>query len=564
MGDLLEPRDLEYAALSTLLQPYEKKERYQSATFLNWFLENIFRLDEVAADDALCDNNNDKGIDGVYIDDINERIVLLQSKLRQNANSTLGDTDLKEFKGSLAQFSSPDAIDRILAGNANADLKKLLTRNDVKGLLEKGYSVHGIFVVNVDADDNAVEFLAHNPDIMLYDRARIAKDFIDLDRDPGIDGSFTFSCKDITPLEYVAKTTARLFLFPAPATELVKLQGIADGSLFSQNVRLALGNTKVNKDIQSTISDRAEHAKFPLFHNGITLICGTATYDRETLTVADYAVVNGAQSLTTLYKSREALTDDLRILTRVVETRGDVELARQITTNSNNQNAIKPRDSRSNHALQTRLKREFENKFRGSLIYEVKRGEAHAAGSDIITNEEAGRLLLAFDCEEPWSSHQVYKIFDDEYAKIFGRPEVDADRIVFLHRLMHLIETRLNLFKNKALSRYTIARYFLLYIVKLILKGDQAGEVIIRQPSLVVSDPEKWNAFQSVVDEMLKGVVVDLDYEFEKDGTSDYKSDLKSPLKAASIAQEVLRTYEKDVARGKAVAVSALAKVVDL
>ncbi|MFZ0030471.1 MAG: AIPR family protein [Candidatus Cybelea sp.] len=400
--------------------------------------------------------------------------------------------------------------------------------------------------------------MAHNADITLYDRRRIAAEYIDLETDPGIKGAFSFTCSDIKPLEYAAKSTARLFLFPALATELVNLQGIADGSLFSQNVRLALGNTKVNKDIQTTISDKAEHAKFPLFHNGITLICRQADFDGPKLTVTDYAVVNGAQSLTSLYKQKANITSDLRILTRVVETRGDIPLARQITTNSNNQNAIKPRDSRSNHVLQTRLKAEFEANYAGKIVYEVKRGEHNPDGVAVITNEEAGRLLLAFDCEEPWASHQVYKIFDDEYAKIFGRPEVDAHRIVFLYRTMQLIEEHLGGSNNKAFSRYTISRFFLLYILKKIFMTNEAGQKIVRNPRAVVAEAT-WEKYASIVEEILKGTIVDLDYEISRDGAStDYKSDLKSPSKAAAIAQEVLRTYEKDVAREKAPPVSQL------
>src|SRR5262249_1158002 len=112
----MQPADLEYTSLQKLIGPYSVKGRTESASFLNWFLENIYRLDDVAADDAICDKPNDKGIDGIQVDEINEEINERQGKVRQKANSTLGDTDLKEFAGTLSQLATPANIDLILNG----------------------------------------------------------------------------------------------------------------------------------------------------------------------------------------------------------------------------------------------------------------------------------------------------------------------------------------------------------------------------------------------------------------------------------------------------------------
>jgi AIPR protein len=81
-----------------------------------------------------------------------------------------------------------------------------------------------------------------------------------------------------------------------------------------------------------------------VFHNGVTILCTDVdTSVQGQLTVKDYSVVNGPQSLTSFYDEKAKLTDDLRVLVKVVALREDA-LARTITENSNNQNAIKPRD----------------------------------------------------------------------------------------------------------------------------------------------------------------------------------------------------------------------------
>jgi hypothetical protein len=69
---------------------------------------------------------------------------------------------------------------------------------------------------------------------------------------------------------------------------------------------------------------------------------------------------------------------------------------------------------------------------------EIKRGE-DSKGLTTITNEAAGLLLLAFDLKRPWATHRKYQIFEDDHAEVFGRPAVDADRIV----LCHILGTRI-------------------------------------------------------------------------------------------------------------------------
>ena len=49
------------------------------------------------------------GVDGVYVDLNLETIYVFQCKLGKNPKRSLGDTQLKEFAGSLGQFSSPCA-----------------------------------------------------------------------------------------------------------------------------------------------------------------------------------------------------------------------------------------------------------------------------------------------------------------------------------------------------------------------------------------------------------------------------------------------------------------------
>jgi hypothetical protein len=548
----MQPKDLEYANLKKVIASYEVKGRSESASFLNWFLENVYRLDDVAADDAICDQSNDKGIDAIYIDHNEEEIHLLQSKVRQNAGATVGDVTLKNLAGSLAQFQTPDAIEALLQGEANANLKRIITKSDLRGLVQSGYKVIGVFVTNELLDKTARDYLAINRIVTVYDRNRIANETIDIEKDGGINETFSFEVDYVAPMKFEVGAEATAYLFPALASELVKLKGISDGTLFSQNVRLALGSTPVNKAIGKSIQDKSEHKYFPLFHNGVILLCGDAKLDKGRLDIKDYVVVNGAQSLSTFFKNGSAISSDLRILGKVIALR-NAALAQKITLNSNNQNAIKPRDLRSNHDIMLRLKREFEQS-KELFYFEIKRGEKVPDGMTVIPNDLAGRMLLAFDLYEPNSCHQLYRIFDEEYADILGRKEVDAYRIIFLWNIMEIIKGVLPNINIKPFGNYGLTRYFLLYVVSKILDGAGKDRAIVANPKAHWKSNELDELYKKI-DELLKGLIVDLNYEVKAVGeVFDYKADLKSPKSIEEWGLKLIRNYEKDVQRGKATA----------
>lgn len=548
------PEDLHYDNLVKLLAPLGKKQRTESATFLNWFLENIYRLDAVDADDCICDAHNDKGIDGIYVDTNNEEIHFLQGKIRQNPKGTMGDVALKNFAASVNQFTTAEKIDAILNSDASDDLKKIIAREDIKSLLEKGYRPVGVFITNEGLDDAAAQYLAIEPLLTVYSRDVIAAHFMEAEQEAGIDDDFTFDVSYVTPLSMTIasgpNTASEVFIFPASALELVNLKGIADGTLFTKNVRYSLGNTPVNKSIRKSIENKDSHKNFPLFHNGVIILCGKARLENDKLTIHGYSVVNGAQSITTFYSSKAKLTGDLRVLVRIIALQDD-NLARTITENSNNQNAIKPRDLRSNHALMTRLQNEMSQKS-PNYFFEIKRGEAAPADRTVISNDEAGRALLAFDLQEPWSCHQIYKIFDDRYADIFGRKEVDYRRVIFVHDLVDVVSSRLEKVENKPMAYYALTRYFLLFVLSRALREQEKSREIVREPSKIFSG-HRYSEFMGRCGDIVTSIVIDLNYEVQKQGIGfDYKSVLKSPKQSEDLALELLRSYTKDVARDKA------------
>ena len=239
-------------------------------------------------------------------------------------------------------------------------------------------------------------------------------------------------------------------------------------------------------------------------------------------------VVNGAQSLTSLLNSKSAISQDLKVLVKVVELGVDAALSDKITTNSNNQNAIKARDLKSNNPIQERLKKEVWRFTNGKTSYEVKRGEK-ASVQSVISNENAGLALLSMDVGEPWSCHQRYKVMDESHAKIFGRPEVDGAKIVILDRCLKSIEPTLDEFDDAAFGHYTLTRYFF------ICGGGNNKERSIRKKTVLrlgkVSSQES-DSFLSMFKQLPplpSTTLMPRSKSLSRMIIFDYKRDLKSP-----------------------------------
>ena len=380
--------DLSYSALAKMIEPYKTSMRTESRAFLAWFLENIYRLEPTEAQDCVCDGPDDKGIDGVYVDDDDRRIDILHSRISQHDDRTVGDTTIKQLVGTLEQFSTLEAVQSLADTTGNVELKNRLSEVRVAELIANGYEVRGVLVTNLDPDNSALQYLHSIPQIIeIRGRSDIQNSYISTERVPPQAGPTEFDVFGYDIAEYTVGA-ARMITAPLRGDELVGLDGIQSGELFDYNVRQSLGKTKVNKDIARNVVRSSEHANFLLYHNGITIVADSIdTTNQDRIIIKNYVVVNGCQSLTVLWENAKQVTSDLRLLCRLIELDRSSELMDAITHNTNNQNGIKPRDFKSNDPVQLRLRNEFNSEFAGKVFYQISRGEV-TTSPEIIDNEE--------------------------------------------------------------------------------------------------------------------------------------------------------------------------------
>lgn len=540
--------DLSYPAIRDLFQEHLDPKRSESASFLIWYFENWLRLDALSAVDQVCDQHGDKGVDGIYVNEEANLIEVFQSKIAQKADSRVGDTSLKEFAGTLSQFDDVGTLTSLVESAGDAEVAQLIIRLELLKRITE-FEIRGVFLSNSELDANGTAFLNTFPRIRFVGRTELQTTFVSPIRNLPISKKVEFDISGFDTARYIVDQDHVAVLAPIKASELVMLDGIANQSLFAYNVRGPLGRTQVNKDITTSIRSPERHKIFPLFHNGITIIAEDVTQSSERIGIGNYFVVNGCQSLTALYDNSKYLTDDLRVLARIVLASPSSKLAEMVTQFSNNQNGVKARDFKSNNPIQIRLQNEFAKHYEQEYFYEIKRGEA-SKGLKVITNEQAGLYLMAFDLKQPWGTHRKYQVFDDLHSDLFGKPSVTAHRIVLCDLLAGRVLEASTKLVNTLLAKYVLTRFLMLYFLRLVLEKDEIGMDIIKHPETYVLEVNRRNAMLAAVDGLLTEVVTDINAELEEAGEDfDYRGKLRDEKWCKELASEIVSTHEKLVAR---------------
>jgi hypothetical protein len=247
----------EYDAIEHAVAPYVVGNRTQSSALLAWFLTNAWRLDPEDVENSICDGPGDKGIDGIAVDEDLGEIVVLQTKYRDTPEKTQGDHDLKALVGAAEYFRSPETVKALLDSSPNAELHQLLRRTDIMSILKEGnFTVRLVFVTNAMLDASGADYVAAQqsvtPALNVWDRQKIA-DVVERTRRPELRPEHVRLTAQTEPTQGDLTATERIAVAVIPATQLVMLPGIDDLTLFSRNVRLFVGRTRINLELRTTV-----------------------------------------------------------------------------------------------------------------------------------------------------------------------------------------------------------------------------------------------------------------------------------------------------------------------
>lgn len=539
-------RDDFYRKMRQEVQEFVIGGRSESASFLIWFLENYFRLETIDAIDCVCDHTNDKGIDGIFVDDDDEIIYLFQSKFSPLDGQTQGDSEIRNFIGAREWFINEESVQNLLNSTASRELKHLVNNFNVKE--KTNYNRVSVFVTNKTYNIHAIEYIRTSSKLEAWDVEKLFQSYTYF-----ADEEILFAFKDIkisnsTKIEYVSNGVV-VKVFSILAKELVKLEGIQDRTLFYKNVRYGVGKTRVNKSIKSTIENIDEHNHFFLYHNGITIICDQLTEDlaNHKISIRNYAVINGCQSLLTFFENRNKLSNNLQVLVKIIEISQTSPLVKKITFYANNQNSISLKDLRSNDSVQKSLQREFQELFGDDVQYIRKRGEAEVTAATIIDKDFAAQLISTVYLNSPHNTHLKQKLFGDEYTKIFSR-KISAAKIYLAYILYNTIKENINLIDNERVRDYGLAIFFFTYAIAEILRKDDTGKNVLDNPVVFVTTQQL--VFKESIKRMWELITPDINFDIEEytrenEGYFDYKNVFKNSQFIKTMSDRIKSDYTR-------------------
>jgi hypothetical protein len=469
--------------------------------FVAWYLRRVLLRDDAATRDDITDGADDKQIDAVIVDDTEQRVLILQGKFISSGN--VDAEPLREVLAAWVRLQDLAALQK----DCNDRLKKKIEA--IRSALDEDYHVDfELLTTGVLTDSAQADFTAYADKFSEFDDFTASLHLIDT---PAIETRLAEAEARVLPaIRHTitldpAKTLsidlpdARTVIAVVPLRECLNLPGITDGKLFAKNVRQSLGSSnKVNRELSKTIhSDKVRD--FFFYHNGITALCDAMNLspDRSSLTVDGLSVVNGCQSLNTIYSASERIrsheSKDAHVLFRFYEIK-DRAFGDRISINTNSQSAVKPRDLRSNDRVMVGLKKAFETRYADGMFM-TKRGDIAPASKDqakVIDAATFAKMVMSWQCQRPNYAANEKRLFDEYYKTLF-KTGYSTESMLALQLWLNAIEAawpNLNL-NNELKAGKMHVKYHVLFAVSALINA------INRQPTLVVDPKETVKALES-------------------------------------------------------------------
>lgn len=215
-------------------------------------------------------------------------------------------------------------------------------------------------------------------------------------------------------------------------------------NLLFDNVRGLILSSKFNDNLYQTLKN--EPSKFFMYNNGLTITANdiisepTNANKKQKITIKDFQVVNGGQTLRTLHRFNQTDNDNIskylsncELLIRVFKTPANSNVRNKIAEYTNSQNAISNIDLKSLSAEQIQIE-QFLNE--NNIIYARKIGDTGLTPTKTyehkISMEKFGQILFSVQGFPEKASNQKKQIFDKYYSQIFNESNFDLSSSAIL------------------------------------------------------------------------------------------------------------------------------------
>ena len=405
----------------------------------------------------ITDGANDGGIDFVFYDDENSKVIIGQNKYSKNCDVNGVVSEIDKINSTIRNFKNNNTSNysKILKERYLNVIDRLNDENE--GNIEIVFASLSSF--NITKVESRVEHNSQYSELLFYSENEIEKIIEDLQTSLNVVEEFKF---DIDQSKNVLEYRSINFegsVLNISANSLKKAYDKYESKgLFNLNIRRYIKSKSVDDGIINTITHDKDDFWFR--NNGLTIACKDYILDGNTVKIYDFSIVNGGQTTTLIAKHLKSVSDDFYVMAKIiksVEELGSSETMNffnEIAEATNSQKPIQPRDLKSNAPEMLQLQRLLDEK---GYFLEIKRGVVapRKYGDNKIKNEELAQLIYSFVSQKPGTARSNKKsLFSNNthYKQIFrqkyGKNPNQVDFLVDLIQLNKRVDNSISKFKN--------------------------------------------------------------------------------------------------------------------
>ena len=391
-----------------------------------YFYEDEYRKNEYEINECVTNGKNDGGIDFVYWDDDNSKVILGQCKYSENFDFNGVVEELGKMYNTYRDFQTRNT------GKYNEKLKSTL-QNALDALPDEdiGNIEFAIFTTaDLSEDDilngsrNAETLSDIQDQIKIYAKNSIINQITQ--RNDEIEVVDNYRIRIDSPNNYLKYETENIkgILVNLSSNSLIEMHNkYVNRGLFNLNIRRFVTNKTVDEGIKNTLQNARD--KFWFYNNGITIACSDFEIDGNMIDISGFSIVNGGQTTVQVGKHTTPNADFFIPCKIISINDNNEELFTKIAETTNSQKPISPRDLKSNQTEMRRLQRWLGER---GINLEIKRGVRLQQRDIKLKNDDFGQLMLSFVYQQPgtarsnkkqiFNSDEIYKrIFKSNYEK---------------------------------------------------------------------------------------------------------------------------------------------------
>lgn len=377
--------------------------KYETRALAALALNMKCELDYASSAKHITDGYHDMGLDAIYLDAVQKKLFLVQSKWKKEGTGGISQEEMQTFV---------EGIKRVLNIDLDGANPKIINKkNDIEfALTQMGYQIQLLFIHtgNQDTDTYAkrpmLELISNvNDDVntlLLYEEISFKKiyEYLAKGQNPQ-----AINIDDVILTNWGKVEEPYVCYYGLISAAAIGEWYQENGNeLFAKNIRYYKGSTEVNEGMKKVLLQEPEN--FVYYNNGIKLLCesverkakGSTTNATGLFSLKGVSLVNGAQTTGTIgnvYCENMEQLSKASVMVQIIDiSKAGEKIARQITKLSNTQNKIENKDFAALDPQQERIRTEL---LFSHIIYLYKSGDVITDVEHQISFDEA---IVALAC----------------------------------------------------------------------------------------------------------------------------------------------------------------------